>query len=286
MIIQKLRNSLKDGRNKFLRNAALVAASASAILIVYVIVADNGDDVKKNDVTTYKVMNEYLTAEYTSKEEVGESVSSDTSATETISNTPAQTEETSSETGTTPVQTTSKQTTETKSTVQTTVSRETTTVSVEINTQPQNVFNMSDEAIISEGKRLYEMYRSYAEEVLKYTNEVRAQAGVAPLTLDGSLCIVSFGRAYEMIAGNKVNHERPNGLPWSSLTDSAGINYEKLGENIAAGNFDPQMVVNKWKNSERHYNNMINPEYTKLGVGYFHDDNFIYLNTWVQTFMK
>lgn len=286
MIIQKLKISLKGNRNKLLRNVALLAASASVILIVYVIVADNGDDVKKNDVTTYKVMSEYLTAENTSKEEEGEGVSSDTSSDETISNTAAQTEETSSEAGTTLVQTTSKQTTETKSTVQTTVSRETTTVSVEINTQPQNVFNMSDEAIISEGKRLYEMYRSYAEEVLKYTNEVRAQVGVAPLTLDESLCIVSFGRAYEMIAGNKVNHERPNGLPWSSLTESAGISYAKLGENIAAGNFDPQMVVDKWKNSERHYNNIINPEYTKLGVGYYHDDNFIYLNTWVQTFMK
>ena len=38
-------------------------------------------------------------------------------------------------------------------------------------------------------------------------------------------------------------------------------------ENIAAGSNTAESVVNQWMNSEGHRNNIMNPDYTKLGVG-------------------
>lgn len=178
------------------------------------------------------------------------------------------------------VQTTTKE----KETQTTTKQQETTTRASE--PEIKSVLEMSDAELLEVGKSLYKKYKTYAKEVLKYTNEVRAEAGVAPLVLDEQLCYVSFTRAYEMIYGNALGHTRPNGQPWSSLTVSAGIPILKLGENIAAGYFDAKEVVEKWKESERHYQNMINPDFTRMGAGYCYEDAFIYKNSWAQTLAK
>ena len=45
------------------------------------------------------------------------------------------------------------------------------------------------------------------------------------------------------------------------------------GENIAAGQRSAVEVNEDWTNSPGHYANMINPAYTKLGVGCLIDDN-------------
>ncbi len=47
-----------------------------------------------------------------------------------------------------------------------------------------------------------------------------------------------------------------------------GISYRTAGENIASGQRTAQAVVTAWMNSEGHRKNILNPNFTEIGVGY------------------
>jgi len=111
-------------------------------------------------------------------------------------------------------------------------------------------------------------YTGYYQEVLRLVNEIRAAAGVAPLTLDTTLCKAASMRALEMDYSNQMSHTRPNGKDCFSVLDFYGASFGTCGENIAAGQTSAASVVKGWKNSPSHYQNMINASFTKLGVGY------------------
>lgn len=126
-------------------------------------------------------------------------------------------------------------------------------------------------------------YWSYYEEVLRLVNQLRAEKGVAPLTLDTSLCKVAVARAKEMAQSGNLSHTRPNGEYFNTALIDYGISYSVCGENIAAGQDTPAKVVEDWKNSQDHYNNMVDPAYTKLGMGLSTADDK-YGKYWCQLF--
>lgn len=130
----------------------------------------------------------------------------------------------------------------------------------------------------ADAEKIYQQYYDYLQEVLKYTNEARAEVGVAPLVLDETLSKAACHRAAEMDYYDTFSHTRPDGTSCFSVFDEYGIRYGWAGENIASGYPSPRAVVNGWINSPGHYANMINESFTKLGVGY--TDH----NMWVQMF--
>jgi uncharacterized protein YkwD len=129
---------------------------------------------------------------------------------------------------------------------------------------------------------------SFMNEVLRLTNEFRAQNGLAPLTLNGELNAAAQQYSRTMAQDDFFSHTGKDGSqPW----DRAGaIGYEAraMGENIAAGQTTPQEVVQGWINSPGHRENLLNPNYTELGVGYFHMQNDTgkvnYRHYWTQLF--
>lgn len=123
----------------------------------------------------------------------------------------------------------------------------------------------------------------YATEVLNLVNQLRAEVGVAPLSLDSTLCQAANTRAVEISQDNCFSHTRPNGTSCFTVLDDYGISYMATGENIAAGYATPADVVAGWKNSEGHYANMINASYTKLGVGFYNSGSG-YGTHWTQLF--
>jgi len=129
-------------------------------------------------------------------------------------------------------------------------------------------YNATDAELKAESESAAASYIDYYNEVLRLTNEVRAAAGVAPLTLDSTLCKAASMRALEMDYAQIFSHTRPNGSSCFSTMDFFGCTYTTCGENIAAGYNSPEDVVEGWKNSPGHYANMIDPDFTKLGVGY------------------
>ena len=86
-----------------------------------------------------------------------------------------------------------------------------------------------------------------------------------------------------MAVNRYFSHQSPTyGSPFDMLK-KFGVSYRSAGENIAAGQRTPQEVMNAWMNSSGHRANILNKNYTELGVGYYKGGS--YGHYWVQTFV-
>lgn len=121
---------------------------------------------------------------------------------------------------------------------------------------------------------------SYAEQVVKLVNEERAKVGAGALTLDKEIEAVALVRAKEIEIS--FSHTRPDGRNFSTALTDAGITFRSSGENIAWGQRSPEEVVKAWMNSEGHRANILNTNFTKIGVGYY--QNGAGRNYWSQLF--
>ena len=115
-----------------------------------------------------------------------------------------------------------------------------------------------------------------AEQVTALVNEERSKAGLSPLTLDKELSANAAVRAEEIV--HDFSHTRPNGSAFSSAIT---ISYRRAGENIAYGYPTAEAVMDGWMNSSGHRANILQPSFTKIGVGVVQRDNTLY---WVQLF--
>ena len=123
----------------------------------------------------------------------------------------------------------------------------------------------------------------WKHEVLTLVNKIRTKNNLGQL---------AWGVVCEQPAETRANetmilysHTRPDGSSWSSVCpapDSGGIS----GENLAIGNaaVSPATVVSLWMGSEAHRANILNPNFTKLAVGFVFDLNSEFRTHWSQLF--
>ncbi|GMA65144.1 CAP domain-containing protein [Alicyclobacillus fastidiosus] len=124
---------------------------------------------------------------------------------------------------------------------------------------------------------------TYVQQVVNLVNQERQKNGVAPLTISQSLDNVAQTKAQDMINENYFDHTSPKyGSPFNMMT-TFGIHYTYAGENIAAGQPDAATVMQDWMNSPGHRANILNPNYTEIGVGEVHGGS--YGTYWVQEFI-
>ncbi len=98
-------------------------------------------------------------------------------------------------------------------------------------------------------------------------NVERTKRGLKALTLDTKLSNVATMKSQDMIDKNYFDHNSPTyGSPFDMMR-KFGISYRSAGENIAEGQRSPEEVMNAWMNSEGHRKNILNPNFTTLGVG-------------------
>lgn len=107
---------------------------------------------------------------------------------------------------------------------------------------------------------------SFAKQVVNLVNEERTKAGLSTLVLDETLASAAMVRATEI--ETSFSHTRPDGRNFSTVLNDMGITYRRSGENIAWGQQSPKAVMEGWMNSEGHRANILNPDFTKIGVGY------------------
>lgn len=123
----------------------------------------------------------------------------------------------------------------------------------------------------------------WKQEVLSLVNNERAKAGIAGLSWGDTCAGAAMTRAEEI--KSVYAHTRPDGSAWYTvcpIPSSGG----KSGENLAAGSsaVSPETVVQMWMNSEEHKKNILDPEFTKLSVGFSFDPNTKYRTYWSQIF--
>ena len=121
---------------------------------------------------------------------------------------------------------------------------------------------------------------SFEREVVRLVNEERAKHGLKPLTEHWELSRVARYKSQDMVDNRYFSHTSPTyGTPFQMIR-AFGLTYRTAGENIAYGQRTPQAVVTAWMNSSGHRANILNPSYTRIGVGYVANGNY-----WTQMFI-
>lgn len=120
-------------------------------------------------------------------------------------------------------------------------------------------------------------YASYINGLISATNAYRKEKGLAELTVDDDLVICACARAQEIADSGEYSHTRPDGSDPSTLIKQMNYKYygdaKAVGENLANGfnngdgAKDSINVVNAWKASAAHNENLLRPVFTRVGAG-------------------
>ncbi|WP_331618263.1 SafA/ExsA family spore coat assembly protein [Serpentinicella sp. ANB-PHB4] len=110
--------------------------------------------------------------------------------------------------------------------------------------------------------------RAFELEVVRLVNIERSKHGLNPMKENWELSRVARYKSNDMRDRGYFSHTSPTyGSPFNMMKNF-GIRYTAAGENIARGQRSAQAVMNGWMNSPGHRKNILNPNFTEIGVGY------------------
>lgn len=114
--------------------------------------------------------------------------------------------------------------------------------------------------------------------LLVLTNQERARYGLAPLRASPILNNAASWHAQDMAVFGYFDHTDSLGRSFDQrLRDFGYDRYTRVGENIYRGSTSPVDALEAWMNSPGHRTNILNPDFTEMGVG-------VYGVYWVQDF--
>lgn len=105
------------------------------------------------------------------------------------------------------------------------------------------------------------------KKIISLTNEVRASLGVARLSESSLLDEVAYAKAKDMLINQYFDHVSPAKIGLSAWLKRFSYDYRAAGENLAMGFSGAAEVVEAWKKSPTHYSNLIDPDFSEIGVG-------------------
>lgn len=117
----------------------------------------------------------------------------------------------------------------------------------------------------------------FEAQVAQLVNAERAKQNLPPLKVLSALTAAARHHAMDMAVDNYFSHDSMDSAG-GQLTLACGTfdrislwykGWSNAGENIAAGFNSPQQVMDGWMKSDGHRANILNPNYTELGVGYY-----------------
>ena len=102
-------------------------------------------------------------------------------------------------------------------------------------------------------------------------NQLRSVNGVSGLALDATLVAAARQRAQDMASKGYFAHTSPTGETAFSILDGYGYAYAIAGENIARNNYPQsqsvQVAMDGFMNSPGHRANILEGQFTKVGIG-------------------
>lgn len=126
--------------------------------------------------------------------------------------------------------------------------------------------------------------KAFEQEVIRLVNVERAKYGLKPLTENWELSRVARYKSSDMATSKYFSHTSPNyGSPFTMMKNF-GIRFSSAGENIAYGQRSAAEVMNGWMNSSGHRQNILNANFTQIGVGYAVNANGT--PYWTQMFIR
>jgi uncharacterized protein YkwD len=125
--------------------------------------------------------------------------------------------------------------------------------------------------------------------IFQLTNEARRKNGLPSLDPDTDLMVKARGKSDDMLKNNYFGHTSPEGKTLKDrMLEEKPASFKtisRIGENIYMGSrFDytvdvktqARMIVDGWMTSPGHRRNILDPNYTRLGVGVAAKDKMCY----------
>jgi len=134
-----------------------------------------------------------------------------------------------------------------------------------------------------------------ASQALQLVNDVRARgtrcgqhvfAPAPPLTLSGALGGVALGHADDMAEHDYFEHQDLTGHSPADRVRAVGYREKRVGENIAYGPKSVEEVVQGWLDSPGHCENIMDPRFAEMGIGYAAGRSGRHGVYWVQVFAE
>ena len=111
------------------------------------------------------------------------------------------------------------------------------------------------------------------QQVVDITNVRRSEHGLPALGVNGLLANAAQAHSADQAAANTMSHIGTDGSNPGDRITRAGYRFSAWGENVAAGYGDAASVMNGWMNSSGHRANILNGNFTEIGIGLAYSAN-------------
>lgn len=120
----------------------------------------------------------------------------------------------------------------------------------------------------------YTQNSSYVSQVISLINQARAIEKLPALTVNAQLTSAAQKHSVDMACNNFLGHVGSDGSYIGQRLLEAGFTSSNFSEIIAIGT--PQNAIDQWRADEGHWDIVMNPYNTHIGVGYayYADSNF------------
>jgi uncharacterized protein YkwD len=122
-------------------------------------------------------------------------------------------------------------------------------------------------------------------------NKARKEKGMSELKINQDLCRAARYHSFDMGKQNYFEHASYDRNESTGRLEKVCGTFARIykfaksyGENIAAGNATGERTYLQWYNSPGHYENMFNPKFKTIGVGYVKTEGSKYNHYWTTDF--
>ena len=112
----------------------------------------------------------------------------------------------------------------------------------------------------------YSENAGYVQQLVGLINQARSDAQLPPLSVNSQLTAAAQAHSLDMACGDFLSHTGSDGSWIGDRLAVAGYNTYNYEEIIAIGS--PQDAMSQWRNSQPHWESVLNPMVTEIGVGY------------------
>jgi uncharacterized protein YkwD len=124
------------------------------------------------------------------------------------------------------------------------------------------------------------------QQVLDLVNVERTSRGLVPVRFSAQLNEAALAHTQRQASDGTIFHQDPrDGSSPGDRISQTGYEFSTWGENVAAGYPTPAAVMQGWMNSNGHCQNILNPAFTEMGVGYVTGGER-YNQFWTQAFAR
>lgn len=119
-----------------------------------------------------------------------------------------------------------------------------------------------------------------SETFLQILNTTRYQAALPPVRIDPQLNAAAERHSADMAATERLTHVGSDGSQFWDRVNATGYQLDAGAENVqAVGMLAAATIFEQWYQSELHRDNLLNPAYIDIGLGYAQSENDVWYVT-------